>query len=186
MLSSLEMVSEPSGKTKTLADLIKDGSILTPETPVHTSDDSTELKEYIESLIPEPPAPGAGDWHLIGSMPNIVVGQYTTIPEDILDMIENGDYTDICIIARIHDSASGNAYADDVYMNIFDEFKAYVQTHRYIHFAGFGYSETNFPQQTAPYGFRFVINEDVLKLWYFGAQYFTINSVLLDLKFYVR
>lgn len=59
MLSSLEMVSEPSGKTKTLADLIKDGSILTPETPVHTSDDSIELKDYIESLIPEPTM---GDW----------------------------------------------------------------------------------------------------------------------------
>ena len=54
MLSSMEMVSEPSGKTKTLADLIKEGGILTPETPVYTSDDSIELEDYIESLIPAP------------------------------------------------------------------------------------------------------------------------------------
>lgn len=54
MLSSLEMVSEPSGKTKTLGDLIKEVGILTPETPVYTSDDSTVLKDYIESLIPAP------------------------------------------------------------------------------------------------------------------------------------
>lgn len=54
MLSSTEMVTEPSGKMKTLADMIKDGTILTPETPVHTSDDSEELKDYIESLIPAP------------------------------------------------------------------------------------------------------------------------------------
>lgn len=186
MLSSLEMVSEPSGKTKTLADMIKDGNIITPETPVHTSDDSIELEEYIESLIPEPPAPGAGDWDLVGEMTDIVLGTFTTIPEDILDMIENGDYTDICINARIHESTTGSTYADDVYMNVFDVFKAYVQTHRFIHFAGFGYSGTSFPQQTAPYGFRFDVDDGVLKLWYFGAQYFSTNSVLLDLKFYVR
>lgn len=185
MLSSTEMIFEPSGKTKTLADLIKEGSIITPETPVYTSDDSMELENYIKSLIPEPPTPGLEDWELVGEMTDIILGTYTEIPSDIMDMIENGDYTDICIISRIHENTTGSTYADDVYMNIFDVFKEYVQEHKYIHFAGFGMT-TSFPQQTAPYGFKFDVVGDVLKLWYFGAQYFITNSVLLDLKFYVR
>lgn len=51
MLSSLEMVSVPSGKTKTLVDLIKDMSIITPETPVYTSNDMLVLESYIKALV---------------------------------------------------------------------------------------------------------------------------------------
>lgn len=77
MLSSLEMVTEPSGKTKTLGDLIKEGGILTPETPVHTSDDSEELKDYIESLIPAP-APSYNVTQLYENT-NIAAGNPTEI-----------------------------------------------------------------------------------------------------------
>lgn len=98
MLSSLEMVSEPSGKTKTLADLIKEGSIITPETPVHTSDDSIELEEYIESLIPEPPKPGA--WNTYPSSEDFaynVSAKWPAAIQSALKSTEN-NYTDVLIM----------------------------------------------------------------------------------------
>lgn len=111
MISSLEMVSEPSGKTKTLADLIKEGSILTPETLVHTSDDSIELKDYIESLIPEPPKPG--EWTTYQGADDFAYNVATKWPaaiqtalkstedtySDVLIMIENVTNTYIITIA---------------------------------------------------------------------------------------
>lgn len=110
MLSSLEMVSEPSGKTKTLADLIKEGSIITPETPVHTSDDSVELKDYIESLIP---TPTMGEWTTYQGAEDFAYNVATKWPaaiqtalkstennySDVLIMIENVTNTYIITIA---------------------------------------------------------------------------------------
>ena len=51
MLSSNEMVMDASGKMKTLADMIKDSSMITPETPVYTSSDMVVLEEYIKSVV---------------------------------------------------------------------------------------------------------------------------------------
>ena len=95
MLSSLEMVSEPSGKTKTLADLIKEGSFITPETPVHTSDDSVELKDYIESLIP--PA-GSAPWDIINVSENVAYETDMVLPTKIQTALKKASddaYNDI-------------------------------------------------------------------------------------------
>ena len=97
MLSSLEMVSEPSGKTKTLADLIKEGSIITPETPVHTSDDSVELKNYIESLIP--PA-GSAPWDIINVSEDVTYETDLVLPIKIQTALKRASddaYNDINI-----------------------------------------------------------------------------------------
>lgn len=51
MLSSNEMVMDASGKMKTLADMIKDSSMITPETPVHISNDMVVLEDYIKSVV---------------------------------------------------------------------------------------------------------------------------------------
>ena len=51
MLSSTEMVMDASGKMKTLSDLIKEGSIITPETQVYTSSDMVVLEDYIKSVV---------------------------------------------------------------------------------------------------------------------------------------
>lgn len=97
MLSSLEMVSEPSGKTKTLADLIKEGAILTPETPVHTSDDSIELKEYIESMIP---SVGSVPWDIINVTTDVAYETDMALPDKIqtaLKKTSDDAYNDIII-----------------------------------------------------------------------------------------
>lgn len=86
MLSTLEMVSEPSGKTKTLYDLIKEICKITPETPVHTSDDSIELEEYIESLIP--PSPGSFTTALLFEAETTTAGNITLSDDyDKYDML---------------------------------------------------------------------------------------------------
>lgn len=51
MISINETVCDNRGKFKTLESTIKDICAITPETPVYTSNDSMELKDYIESLI---------------------------------------------------------------------------------------------------------------------------------------
>lgn len=97
MLSSTEMVMDVSGKMKTLADMIKDGSILTPETPVHTSDDSTVLKEYIESMIP--PA-GSSPWDVINVSSNVAYGTNLILPDKIQTALQKSSdnaYNDIII-----------------------------------------------------------------------------------------
>ena len=116
MLSSLEMVTEPSGKTKTLGDLIKDGSILTPETPVYTSDDSTVLKDYIESLIPAP-APSYSETVLFlnehvsdgGNPAEIDLSDdYTNYDALYIDVVRGADQTLYQIPGIILVSALGN------------------------------------------------------------------------------
>lgn len=97
MISSLEMVSEPSGKTKTLADLIKEGSIITPETPVHTSDDSIELKDYIESLIPPT---GSTPWDVINVSDDVAYETDMVLPTKIqtaLKKTSDDAYNDVII-----------------------------------------------------------------------------------------
>ena len=101
MLSSLEMVSEPSGKTKTLIDLIKEGSIITPDTPVYTSDDSVTLKEFIESMIP---APKSKAWIKYGGDSAITWNTSILLPEEIrAEMIKDVPaFTDIIVV--IHET----------------------------------------------------------------------------------
>lgn len=97
MLSSLEMVSEPSGKTKTLADLIKEGAIITPETPVHTSDDSIELKEYIESMLPPV---GSSPWDIINVSTDVAYETDMALPDKIQTALKKSSddaYNDIII-----------------------------------------------------------------------------------------
>lgn len=183
MLSSLEMVSEPSGKIKTLADLIKDGSILTPETPVHTSDVSMDLDEYVKAIAEE--TGGVGVWDKYVDIKDLESGHNYDVPQDLTNFL-NGSYTDVCIVTHIHENTSGYTYADDFLMIPFDVFKAYLLTENFIHFSGFGATTVAFPQQTSPYGFKLQTVNEVLKLWYFGAQHFITNNVLLDIKIYAR
>lgn len=181
MLSSLEMVSEPSGKTKTLADMIKDGSIITPETPVHTSDDSMELEEYIESLIPEPPAPVSNDWELAGSVENCAFNVAKTMSNDIKDMIENGDYSDILLVVKLHDATY--SYPDCILNTSFAWFKSYLGNR--ILFDTSAFSAGN-PQGTAPFWFTIVKDGSDYKLTYVGANHFYNMGTQIDIDFYVR
>lgn len=123
MLSSLEMISEPSGKTKTLADLIKEGSIITPETPVHTSDDSVELKDYIESLLPEPTSASWSSYTTESF--KIVTGSNIALPNAINAALDDvaAVYTDVII--TINDSTAKSAYT---IMDTWAHFKSMMQT----------------------------------------------------------
>lgn len=179
MISSLEMVSEPSGKTKTLADLIKDGSIITPETPVHTSDDSVELEEYIESLIPEPPAPVSNDWELGGSVENCAYNVAKVLPEAMKATIE-GDFTDICVVAKCHDSTY--SYPDCVLVAPFVWFKSYNR--QFV----FGAPAFNIgsPQSANIFWFTITKDGDDYKITYAGSNHFYNQGTQIDVSFYVR
>lgn len=181
MLSSLEMVSEPSGKTKTLADLIKEGSIITPETPVYTSDDSMELKEYIESLIPEPPAPGLKNWELLGTIENLNFNVPTKITGDLLELFSVNNYTEVLIQADYHGTDLQCPLDNIITLpeNLLDLWYITVT-------ASFTISLPNdTPQTTAPGYFKFYKDGDDYYVLYRGASFFQTN-LLLTIKVYVR
>lgn len=176
MLSSLEMVSEPSGKTKTLADLIKEGSIITPETPVYTSDDSIELKEYIESLIP---APVSADWTLVGTVENMAWNTSKAFGSAI-DAALAGDYTDLCIVVHAHDATY--TYCDSVLVMPVDFFKtlsADNPLYLSMTIASTGQSALVFQ--------IFVTKSDnAYSALYKGANHFYNSGTQIDIKFYFK
>lgn len=120
MLSSLEMVSEPSGKTKTLIDLIKEGSIITPETPVYTSDDSMELKDFIESMIPAVSI----DWKS-ETKENIVYNTLIDLPTELSNALDQQEdaFTDVRIILE-----DTTAKSTTVIEDTFAHFKSFFKT----------------------------------------------------------
>lgn len=125
MLSSLEMISEPSGKTKTLIDLIKEGSVITPETPVYTSDDSIELKDFIESLIPS----FSFDWNS-ETKTNVAYNTLIDLPTELSNAIDQQEdiYTDVRII--LEDTyAKTTITIDDSFKHFKEFFK--VKNNRY-------------------------------------------------------
>lgn len=139
MLSSTEMVMDAGGKMKTLADLIRDGSIITPETPVHTSDDSVELKDYIESLIPEPTSAAWTSYNTESFV--LVTGSNVALPTAINAALDDAsvDYTDVMI--TVNDSTAKSAYT---IMDTWAHFKSMMQTadHFYSVFMMLGSTST--------------------------------------------
>ena len=176
MLSSLEMISEPSGKTKTLAELIKDGSIITPETTVYTSDDSIELEDYIKSLIP---APVSSDWTLAGSVENMAWNTAKAFGSDI-DAAINGDYVDMCIVVHVHDATY--TYGDVVYIMPVAFFKTLTVDNPLClstAIAGTGQSALVFQLFPSKTG-------DAYSAYYKGANHFYNSGTQIDIKFYFK
>ena len=180
MLSSLEMISEPSGKTKTLADLIKEGSILTPETPVYTSDDSMELEDYVKSLIPEPPAPGLDDWEKVGEIENLVFNTLTNIDATLNDIFD-GKYTDLLLMMAPADSTYDYPIATMIipgdYLKNNEEWFMFFSTANTAQAIG---------QSALVYGFQFTEAAGVHKVIYKGANHFYNNGTKLTITFYAR
>lgn len=180
MLSSTEMVCEPSGKTKTLADLIKEGGIITPETPVYTSDDSMGLEDYIESLIPEPPAPGLEDWEKVGEIENLVFNTLTNIDAS-LNSIFDGEYTDLLIMTALSDATYtypiGTMIIPGDYLKNNNEWLLFYSTANTAQAIG---------QTALVYDFQFTEDAGVHKVKYVGANHFYNNGTKLTISFYAR
>lgn len=176
MLSSLEMVSEPSGKTKTLADLIKEGSIITPETPVYTSDDSIELKDYIESLLP---APVSSDWTLAGSVENMAFNTSKAFGSAI-DAALSGDYVDMCIVVHAHDATY--TYCDVVY-NMPVEFFKTLSADNPLYLST---AIASTGQNALVFQIFVTKSSDAYSALYKGANHFYNSGTQIDIKFYFK
>lgn len=183
MLSSLEMVSEPSGKQKTLADLIKEGAIITPETPVHTSDDSIELKEYIESMIP---SVGSSPWTVLASTDNQAFVTNYNLPEEIENAFSSSDpvYTDIIIMIEDYRSTSDSRKLCISFADTFAHFKEMFN----VDSQGYAYAGNEISAQgnCVALWFRASGKSDGHHRYYVETTDTTVKGYPIKVKFMVR
>lgn len=172
-----QIVKFKDGTQKTLEEFVSEGATLTPETPVTVSDDSMELEDYIKEIAEE--SGGIPAWQNGGSVTDCSFNVAKVLPDAMKATIE-GNYTDICIVAKCHDASF--TYPDCIVVVPFSWFKAYEKQ---IVFYVPAFSAGN-PQGGNMFWFTITKDGSDYKLTYVGANHFYNQGTQIDVEFYVR
>lgn len=174
-----QVVKYGDGSMKTLDDIGAE-QVLFPNTQVQVDpDDPTmDLEDYIEDIAES--AGGISDWTLLGSAEITVGAQNVKVPNSLLSLFTENNYHEIMIKEHVTAAAGNCSY---FYKTVLPS--AFVLDEFFYTMAS-AYTSLAFPQDGAPYGYKFEKISNDIYLRFAGAQWFITNSAKLSLEFYVR
>ena len=171
-----QVVKYGDGSMKTLDDIGAE-QVLYPNSQVEVDpDDPTiDLEDYIEEVA----GGGVGAWQNGGSVSDCAFNVAKVLPDAMKATLE-GNYTDICIVAKCHDATY--TYPDCIIVVPFSWLKTYTKQ---IVFYVPSFSVGN-PQSGNMFWFTITKDGSDYKLTYVGANHFYNQGTQIDIEFYVR
>lgn len=180
ILRSEQIVKYGDGTMKKLEELGEvPEAVLYPDTQVEVEpgEPTIDLEDYVEDIAKD--AGGTPAWLPGGSVTDCTFNTAKVLPDAMKATIE-GDYTDICIVAKCHDATY--SYPDAIIVVPFSWFKTYDK--QFV-FSAPAFSAGN-PQSAQLFWFTIAKDGSDYKLTYVGANHFYNQGTKIDIEFYVR